>query len=217
MDLSAPAASHDRAALLAEASALRTALEEQQRQKQGPPSIWPGLKSTSLLPWNNSPPQRRSMRATIAGGTSGPFRMLTRDSASSPTYEHASTTTGSTTPSARTTTTATCTQRLPSAFTSPYDDDTYGTLLEFGTRAGGKQTIKSSFYFKDDTHREGNVGEPTRSFRDQSFSVGLEDTVRLSQKASAIFGFSADRLQVLNAENFAAGAVTPFPKRDIWA
>ena len=110
-----------------------------------------------------------------------------------------------------------CTQRLPSAFTSPYDDDTYGTSLEFGTRAGDRQTIKSSFFFKDDTHREGNVGEPTRSFRDQSFSVGLEDTARLSQKASAIFGFSADRLQVLNAENFAAGAVTPFPKRDMWA
>lgn len=109
-----------------------------------------------------------------------------------------------------------CTQRLPSAFTSAYDDDTYGTSLEFGTRAGGRQTIKSSFYFKDDTHREGNVGEPVRSFRDQSFSAGLEDTLRLSQKASAIFGFSADRLQVLNAENFAAGTVTPFPKRDIW-
>jgi len=110
-----------------------------------------------------------------------------------------------------------CTQRLPSAFTSSYDDDTYGTMLEFGTRAGGRQTVKSSFFFKDDTHREGNVGEPTRSFRDQSFSVGFEDTVRLSQKASAIFGFSADQLQVLNAENFVAGVVTPFPKRDIWA
>lgn len=110
-----------------------------------------------------------------------------------------------------------CTQRLRSAFTSPYDDDTYGSSLEWGMRAGGRQTIKSSFYFKDDTHREGNVGEPTRSFRDQTFSFGFEDTIRLSQKASAIFGFSADRLQVLNAENYAAGAVTPFPKRDVWA
>lgn len=110
-----------------------------------------------------------------------------------------------------------CTQRLASAFTSPYDDDTYGTSLEWGTRAGGRQTIKSSFFFKDDTHREGNLGEPLRSFRDQAFSVGLEDTVRLSRKSSAIFGFSADRLQVLNAENYAAGAVTPFPKRDVWA
>jgi iron complex outermembrane receptor protein len=110
-----------------------------------------------------------------------------------------------------------CTQRLPSAFTSPYDDDTYGAALEWGARAPARQTVKSSFFFKDDTHREGNLGEPLRSFRDQAFSFGVEDTVRLSQKASAILGFSADRLQVLNAENFAAGAVTPFPKRDTWA
>lgn len=109
-----------------------------------------------------------------------------------------------------------CTQRLPSAFTSPYDDDTYGVSLEWGTRAGGRQTIKSSFFFKDDTHREGNLGEPTRSFRDQIFSVGFEDTVRLSQRVSAILGISADRLQVLNAENIAAGVVTPFPKSDLW-
>jgi iron complex outermembrane receptor protein len=110
-----------------------------------------------------------------------------------------------------------CTQRLPQAFTSPYDDDTYGTILEAGTRVGRRQTVKTSFYYKDDTHREGNVGEPLRSFRDQTFSFGVEDTIRLSEKASAIVGFSGDRLQVLNAENFAAGVVTPFPRRDVWA
>lgn len=110
-----------------------------------------------------------------------------------------------------------CTQRLPSAFTSPYDDDTYGASLEWGGRAGGRQTIKSSFFYKDDTHREGNLGDPTRSFRDRIFSLGLEDTVRLSRTASAIFGLSADRLEVLNAEDFAGGAVRPFPKRDLWA
>jgi iron complex outermembrane receptor protein len=110
-----------------------------------------------------------------------------------------------------------CTQRLPSAFTSPFDDDTYGVSLEWGGRAGSRQTIKSSFYFKDDTHREGNLGEPTRSFRDQSLSIGFEDTARLSRKASAIFGFSADRLQVLNAQNYVSGNILPFPKVDLWA
>lgn len=110
-----------------------------------------------------------------------------------------------------------CTQRLPSAFTSVYDDNTYGASLEWGFRAKGRQTIKSSYYFKDDTHREHNVGEPVRSFRDQSFSFGFEDDLRLSQKAFAIFGFSVDRLQTLNAENFAAGAVTPFPKQNTQA
>lgn len=109
-----------------------------------------------------------------------------------------------------------CTQTLPSSFTSPYDDDTYGTTLELGTRAIKRQTVKTSFYFKDDTHREGNVGEPMRSFRDQSFSFGFEDTVQLGGRTSAILGFSADRLQVLNAENFVSGQVVPFSKRDVW-
>jgi iron complex outermembrane recepter protein len=110
-----------------------------------------------------------------------------------------------------------CTQATPRAFSSPFDDDTYGTTLEFGTKAGQRQTVKSSFYFKDDTHREANLGEPMRSFRDRSFSIGFEDTVRISEKASAILGFSADHLRVLNAENFVRGAVEPFPRSDVWA
>ena len=110
-----------------------------------------------------------------------------------------------------------CTQTLGSSFISPYDDDTYGTILEAGTRALARQTVKTSFYFKDDTHREGNLGEPMRSFRDQSWSFGFEDTVRITRRASAILGFSADHLQVLNAENFTAGQVLPFTKRDVWA
>lgn len=110
-----------------------------------------------------------------------------------------------------------CTQNLPRAFDSPFDDDTYGTTLELGTRAGQRQTVKSSFYFKDDTHREGNIGQPVRSFRDQSFSLGFEDTIRMSDKASIIAGFSADHLRVLNAENFVRGAVEPFPRNQVWA
>lgn len=110
-----------------------------------------------------------------------------------------------------------CTQATQRGFSSPFDDDTYGATLEFGTRAGQRQTVKSSFYFKDDTHREGNMGEPMRSFRDQSFSFGFEDSVRISEKASAILGFSADHLRVLNAENLVRGAVEPFPRNEVWA
>jgi iron complex outermembrane receptor protein len=109
------------------------------------------------------------------------------------------------------------TQTLPSSFISPYDDDTYGTTLELGTRALARQTVKTSFYFKDDTHREGNLGEPERSFRDQSLSFGFEDTVQLSNRASAILGFSADRIAVLNAENFSGGRILPFPTIELWA
>jgi iron complex outermembrane receptor protein len=110
-----------------------------------------------------------------------------------------------------------CTQSTPRAFNSPFDDDTFGTTLEFGTRAGRRQTVKSSLYFKDDTHREGNTGEPMRSFRDQSFSFGFEDTIRISERASVIAGFSADHLRVLNAQNLVRGAVEPFPRNQVWA
>ncbi len=110
-----------------------------------------------------------------------------------------------------------CTQLRPSSFTSIYDDHTYGTTMEFGARAGERQTIKTSFYFKDDTHREVNPGAPSPNFRDQSFSFGFEDTVRLNNRASAILGFSADRLQVLNAENVINNSVAPFPRTDVWA
>lgn len=110
-----------------------------------------------------------------------------------------------------------CTQRQPNAFTSPFDDDTYGTTAEFGTRVGERQTVKGSFFYKDDTHREGNVGEPTRSYRDQTYSLGLEDTIRLSARASVILGLGVDRLQVRNAENFLRGEVLPHPKRQVTA
>jgi iron complex outermembrane receptor protein len=109
------------------------------------------------------------------------------------------------------------TQTRGYAFDSPYDDDTYGTILELGTGALPLQTVKGSFYYKDDTHREGNIGEPMRSFRDQSFSWGFEDTVRITGRASAIVGFSADYLTVRNAEDLQGGLVAPVPVNSVWA
>ena len=104
------------------------------------------------------------------------------------------------------------TQTLPSSFTSPYDDDTYGTTTEFGTRIGNRQTVKGSFYFKDDTHREGNLGEPERSFRDQTYSFGVQDYIQITTRTSAILGFSADHLDVLNAENLVSGSGAAVPE-----
>lgn len=109
------------------------------------------------------------------------------------------------------------TQTLPSSFISPYDDDTYGTTSDFGTKLGKWQTVKLSLYFKDDTHREGNVGEPERAFRDQTYSFGFQDTIQIATRTSAILGFSADHLDVLNAENYVSPAILPFPKNNVWA
>ncbi len=108
-------------------------------------------------------------------------------------------------------------QTRPSSFISPYDDDTYGTTTEFGSKLGRRQTVKGSFYFKDDTHREGNLGEAQRTFRDQTYSFGVQDTVELTGRTTAILGFSADRLDVRNAQNIVSGVVQPFPRNDVWS
>lgn len=108
-------------------------------------------------------------------------------------------------------------QNLGSSFNSPYDDGTYGTTTEYGVKAGERQDIRFSFYFKDDTHREGNLGEPVRTFRDQTYSFGFQDTLRLASRTSALLGFSADRLDTRNAQNFVSGQVTPFPLARVWS
>jgi len=109
------------------------------------------------------------------------------------------------------------TQTRPSSFTSIYDDGTYGGIVELGTRRLPRQTLKGSLFFKDDTHREGNLGEPERSFRDQSFSLGAEDTVRIGERTSAVLGMSADHIHVVNAENYQNGLILPFPRNDLWS
>lgn len=108
-------------------------------------------------------------------------------------------------------------QTKPSSFTSPYDDDTQGAILEAGSRKLGRHTLKASFFYKDDTHREGNLGEPLRSFRDQSLSAGIEDTIQIGERTSAVAGLSGDSIRVRNAEDFQQGRVLPFPRNDLWA
>ncbi len=109
------------------------------------------------------------------------------------------------------------TQFRRSSFNSPMDDDSYGTILEGGTGGLPAQTLKGSFYYRDDTHREGNIGEPRRSFRERTVSLGVEDTLRLGSRTQAIVGFGVDHLRVLNAEQYIGGEVRPFPHRRIWA
>lgn len=109
------------------------------------------------------------------------------------------------------------TQTRPSSFNSPYDDDTWGGNLVFGSRLARRHQLRSSVFFRDDVHREGNLGEPQRTFRDQSWSWGVEDSVALSERVSVIAGLSVDHLSVRNAQNLVSGAVVPFPRNNILA
>jgi iron complex outermembrane receptor protein len=94
------------------------------------------------------------------------------------------------------------TRRRRSSFNSRYDDDA-GAMLEWDGCRYGPTLSRHPFtsYFRDDTHREGNLGEPQRSFRDRIRSTGVEDTVRLKARRTGVLGFRADYLDVLNAED----------------
>lgn len=109
------------------------------------------------------------------------------------------------------------TQTRPSSFDSYFDDDSWGGIAQYSTRAGRRHTLHGSFFYKDDTHRERNVGQPWRSFRDRSISVGFQDTVLLAERTSALLGFSADRLSVLNAMDFQNNQILPFPRNSLAA
>jgi iron complex outermembrane receptor protein len=104
----------------------------------------------------------------------------------------------------------------PSSFISQYDDHTDGGAAEFGTTALPRQTISTSFFFKDDTHREHNLPNPFQTDRDQQTSFGFEDVINILPKLQATAGFSADHLNGLIAEDFQNGNLLPFPTDHTW-
>jgi len=109
------------------------------------------------------------------------------------------------------------TQNRSGSFVSRYDDHSYGGKLEAGTSSLARQVVKTSLFLKDDTHKEHNLGEPQRSFRSRTLSAGLEDALRLSNATQAVVGFSADRLDVLQAQDFQKAVVSAFPIGGLWA
>lgn len=94
------------------------------------------------------------------------------------------------------------TQKRGSSFNSYYNDDTRGGSIEYGNRLGDRHNLKASFHYKHDRHRENNLGEPVRTFIDQTLSVGVEDVYRLSSHLSLVPGVSYNSRRSLRAENY---------------
>lgn len=106
------------------------------------------------------------------------------------------------------------TQTRPSSFRSVYDDYTVGGSVELGLRPDGAHVPRVAFHLKEDTHREHNAGEPVRTFRDRTLSAGLEHTWRAREAMSLVAGASLERRETLQADDFVAGEVQPFPTAD---
>ncbi len=108
-------------------------------------------------------------------------------------------------------------------FFSPYDDHAYGVSLEAGRWPGKLHTVKGAFYYRTDVHNEQQTSRPTSpAFRSQepnqeqslyTWSVALEDTVRLAPTVDLIGGISFDKYAIQKAEEFnATRGLFEYPK-----
>ncbi len=107
------------------------------------------------------------------------------------------------------------TQARPMSLTTVYRDYTYGGSVEAGARLGERHTLKGVVHYKLDHHREyPDAGRrPTASYinEDESYSYGVEDTLRLSENWELQLGASYDTRESLRAVDTATGR--PFPAR----
>jgi iron complex outermembrane recepter protein len=100
-------------------------------------------------------------------------------------------------------------------------DHTLGLSGEFDTHTVARNAFGASFFIKEDTHVEQattysttNIATttPAQTDRDQQSSFGVHDAYRLTDGIRATAGFSADRLNGLEAQDLNAdrASVVPF-------
>jgi len=98
------------------------------------------------------------------------------------------------------------TMKTGKGFYSLYDDHTGGAATEFITRILPRNTIGVSVVFKDDTHKEQDqiprlsLLQPLLLDRMQTVSIGFQDVITIMPKIRATFGFNADHLKGLHAQ-----------------
>ncbi|RKR10668.1 iron complex outermembrane receptor protein [Flavobacterium sp. 90] len=108
------------------------------------------------------------------------------------------------------------TQTKAYAFESIYNDYTYGGNLEYNTKFIPKNDLKVAFQFKEDVHRENNLGEPVRHFIDNTVLIGLEDIYTVNSKLTVIPGVSYNVRKNIEAEDYNATTkvISDYPTAD---
>ena len=106
------------------------------------------------------------------------------------------------------------TQDTRRSFRSYYDADSYGASLEAGLTRQAQHQPKVAAHFKHDKHTEHDAGEPERMMRDQTFSLGVEDTWRLSEGWQLQGGASLDYRDNVRAEGYDGESIYAFADND---
>jgi iron complex outermembrane receptor protein len=108
------------------------------------------------------------------------------------------------------------TQTKGYAFQSLYDDYTYGGNVEYNTQIIPKNDFKIAVHFKEDVHRENNLGEPVRHFKDNTILVGIEDVFKISDKVTVIPGASYNIRKNIQAQDYSSATktISDYPTAD---
>lgn len=91
----------------------------------------------------------------------------------------------------------------PATDTSIYNDHTYGGSVELGTKLSARNTLKVAVHIKKDFHSEHRVlSRPVQKFEDQTTSISIEDTHRITDKLDLIVGASYDKRDGKKAQDY---------------
>lgn len=82
------------------------------------------------------------------------------------------------------------TMSKPYAFKSIYNDYTLGASIIFENTSIKNNSFSIAGHYKQDVHREHNVGEPIRRDADNNYTVGAEDTYHLTSALKVNAGLS---------------------------
>ena len=99
----------------------------------------------------------------------------------------------------------------PYAFTSIYNDYTLGSSIMFENTSFKNNSFSVAGHFKQDVHREHNVGEPVRRDADNNFTVGAEDTYHITSALKANVGLSYMNRRSIDAQQYTNNVITDLP------
>jgi len=107
------------------------------------------------------------------------------------------------------------TQKTAKAFSSRYDDKTFGASVESGGELFEGNTLKVALHDKYDMHNEiANTGDIPKNYEDNTLSLSAENSWKASEDITVIIGVRHDNRQTKKAENLVNNVITSFPLED---
>ncbi|UKT64255.1 TonB-dependent receptor plug domain-containing protein [Pedobacter mucosus] len=104
------------------------------------------------------------------------------------------------------------------AFTSNYDDYTLGNSIVFENTDIVNNSFSIVGQFKQDVHKENNLGEPVRRSADNNFYLGIEDTYHITSALKVNVGLAYNNRRSTQAQQFTNNTISNLPANtnDAW-